>query len=145
MDIVIRYIFKHRFSGNIEIKKYSTSQLEAWGAKKLSPCFNETDYELIARNLFTGLVDKNGVWIYEGDILKRTVTIVMYGTGKPPEDIDEYLEVQYREEYAGFFIGERSLFAYVDTIIDVDTRCSCTKAEVVGNIYQNTDLLESAQ
>ncbi|MCY7572329.1 YopX family protein [Bacillus pumilus] len=91
---------------------------------------------------FTGLRDKNDVEIYEGDILKRTVTIVIYGTGKPPEDIDEYLEVQYREDYAGFFIGERSLFAYVDTTIDVDTRCSCTKAEVVGNIYQNPNLLK---
>ncbi|MGN7489452.1 hypothetical protein [Bacillus altitudinis] len=33
MDIIIRYVFKHRFSGNIEIKKYSTSQLEAQAAK----------------------------------------------------------------------------------------------------------------
>lgn len=29
----------------------------------------------------------------------------------------------------------------LDTTIDVDTRCSCTKAEVVGNIYENPELL----
>ncbi|MDV5127019.1 YopX family protein [Bacillus amyloliquefaciens] len=92
---------------------------------------------------YTGLKDKNGREICEGDILKRTVTVVMYGSGKPPKDIDEYLEVEYREDYAGFYIGERPLFAYVDNTRDVDTGCRCTEAEVTGNIYENPELLES--
>lgn len=87
--------------------------------------------------------DKNGREIYEGDILKRTVTVVMYGSGKPPEDIDEYLKVEYRKDYAGFYIGERPLFAYVDNTRDVDTGCRFTKAEVIGNIYEDPELLES--
>lgn len=94
---------------------------------------------------YTGLKDANGREIYEGDILKRTVTVVMYGSGKPPEDIDEYMKVEYREDYAGFYIGERPLFAYVDNTRDVDTGSRCTKAEVIGNIYEDPQLLESAE
>ncbi|UNE49926.1 hypothetical protein F5K02_03290 [Bacillus amyloliquefaciens] len=93
---------------------------------------------------FTGLKDRNGREIYEGDILKRTVTIIVYGLGKPPEDIVEYMKVEYREDYAGFFIGERPLFDYVDNTHDVDTGCRCTKPEVISNIYEDPELLEAS-
>ncbi|WP_340639563.1 YopX family protein [Bacillus atrophaeus] len=93
----------------------------------------------------TGLKDKNGNMIYEGDILKRTVTVVLIDSGKPPKDIVEYMKVEYREDYAGFFIGERPLLAYVDNTHDVDTGCRCTKPEVIDNINRNPELLEGAE
>lgn len=86
--------------------------------------------------------DWKGHDIFEGDILKRVVTVVVYGSGKPPEDVVEYLKVEYREDYAGFFVGERPLFAYVDNTHDVDTGCRCTKPVVVGNIFENPEFLK---
>ncbi|PGC67582.1 YopX family protein [Bacillus safensis] len=130
MDIVIRYIFKHRFSGNIEIKKYSTSQLEAQEAKKLSPCFYEADYELIARNLFTGLKDKNGIEIYEWDVLK--VISAYYGH-------EIIATVKYENSLASFVFetGEDQGYSRIDA--------SFKGVEVIGNIYQKPDLLEEAR
>ncbi|MCY9198106.1 YopX family protein [Bacillus atrophaeus] len=89
-----------------------------------------------------GVKDPNGQKIYDGDILKRTVTVVLYGSGKPPEDVVEYLKVEYRDEYAGFFIGESPLFNYIDNTYDVDTGCRCTKPIIVGNIFENPEFLK---
>ncbi|MEK5328712.1 YopX family protein [Bacillus sp. FSL W8-0006] len=129
MDIVIRYVFKHRATGNIEIKKYSTSQLEAQAAKKLSPCFDETEYEMIARNLFTGLKDSEGVEIYEGDVVQ----------GAPRyQREDEIILIEQKVSFLKgcYMFGNWNAHEYFNKHQHI---------EVVGNIYEDPDLLEEAQ
>ncbi|MGD6977777.1 YopX family protein [Bacillus altitudinis] len=142
MDIFIRYVFKHRATGNIEIKEYSTSQLEAWGAKKLSPCFDATEYELITRNLFTGLKDSEGNEIYGGDVILITYDEAF-------SELPYYIgEVNFRadDNYPAF-----DLLPWIDCEMNAlswlksESDPSVKSYEVIGNIYQNPDLLEGAE
>lgn len=69
-EIKVRYTFKHVFTGNIEKKVYTLSQLEEKNAWELSPCFNVGfGYKLIARDEYTGEKDVYGENIYENDIV----------------------------------------------------------------------------
>lgn len=83
----------------------------------------------------TGLKDANGKEIYEGDILATSSKI----GGKL---ITDYLKVDWREDYTGFFCGETQLFACLSEW-DNDIKYPQTFPEIVGNVHTNPELLEA--
>lgn len=82
----------------------------------------------------TGLKDANGTEIYEGDILATSSKI----GGKL---ITDYLKVDWREDYTGFFCGEKPLYACLSEW-DNDIKYPQAFPEIVGNAHENPELLE---
>ena len=80
---------------------------------------------------YTGLKDKNGVDIYEGDILK----VRFYNPNRKdgPAVWYEYLKVVYYEELAQFVTLDKD---------DLDNYIFPERSMVIGNIYDNPELLE---
>ncbi|WP_085523875.1 YopX family protein [Tuberibacillus sp. Marseille-P3662] len=120
-NIKFRYIVRHKASGNIETKHYFLSQIEERPLKELSPAFL-ADYELLSRDQYTGLRDKNGVEVYEGDVLDCNggIAVVFYSKRF----------VSYKLHFYSPFEQEQPFYFW-----DLE-------GFVIGNVYENPELLE---
>ena len=76
----------------------------------------------------TGLKDKNGKEIYEGDILKLFHHYDTYGK----KSVDEYLILEVVWRNGGFEIGGGYIFC----------QDGADTWEVIGNVYENPELLK---
>ena len=88
------------------------------GSYTISPEF--VSYELMQ---FTGITDRNGVEIYEGDVLKFDGSIIGAVTFEAAEFI------------VGKGVNARALCAIAHIADEV--------LEIIGNIYENPELLEA--
>ena len=82
----------------------------------------------------TGLKDKNGELIWENDIVKRN--FYLYSSEAKYEERENCGIVKYDKEYARFGY-QCSVFAMLSESKKHDT------IEVIGNIFDNPELLES--
>lgn len=136
-----RYTFKHVVTGNIEQKIYTLSQLEERTAKELSPCFNaEFGYKLIGRDDFTGLKDKYGTEIYEGDIVKthNQNNVVEYEQGT------FRIKGLHHDEYERTYVAIS--YYLIDSTIPTASHSRydgiTTSLGVIGSVYENQELMK---
>lgn len=120
-ELKFRYRLKECKTGRIFSRAFSIIDIEN---RAFTPNpFGSWDYEILSRDLFTGLHDKNGKEIWEGDILKHDNPNFGYG-----EPVPEYLYSPLRE--LSYLYGD-------DCWIGI-----CQMGEVIGNIYENPELIK---
>lgn len=90
------------------------------------------DSEVWGLEQYTGLKDKNGKEIYEGDILWWEHYYGMTG-----ENVESTAKVYWEEKDASFVVGD--WFEPLGHLVDED------EIEVIGNIHENPELLERGE
>lgn len=125
-DIKFRYVWRRREDDHVYMTIVSLAGVEEQQGELRAMLDNEL-WELASRDQFTGLVDKNGVEIYEGDIVHLQST---YETDDP---VDLNTEVMFRE---GLFV-----LGFHEMQIRGFTREGNWDGEVIGNIHENAELM----
>jgi len=87
-------------------------------------------------NQFTGLKDKNGKDIYAGDILQFNSPII--------ERLKEIAEVFWNDKYCSFEVRGKDVADCLNKNLGIYIKRLKDKPqfEVIGNIYENAELLE---
>lgn len=89
---------------------------------------------------YTGLKDKNGHKIFEGDILKMHSHVVLYGSDLN-KWVDDYSPITW-DKSMGAFTYQGELLAYQLYAGTQQDGIYHDALELVGNIYENPELLE---
>ena len=77
----------------------------------------------------TGFIDKNGKEIEHGDILKT--------------EFEDVFSIKFNNVYGFYAIKDDVRRYFAEEDLDYELRETLSKSEVIGNIYENEDLLEN--
>lgn len=130
-EIKFSYIYQHDDTGRISNKIFDIHEIEL---KLMGECFIER-YTLITRRQYTGLKDKNGVEIYEGDIVVyddtpyNAHTSILTGIIKMENLSFKLISIKPDS------LGYRKMLIGNDDFFNI-------KSKVIGNIYENPELLK---
>ena len=104
-----------------------------WGTTNGAPNMIEVDPSTVGQ--YTGLTDKNGKKIFEGDIVRHGYTC-KYSDGKTA-DFYSNMPVSFSNHYGGWIVG-------VQGILTIKT-VQKYNIEVIGNVHDNPELLGGAE
>ena len=110
----------------VESIRFDTKVVEIYDEEASRYCY--CDFDEVEFIYGTGLMDKNGKEIEHGDILKT--------------DFEDVFTIKFHSVYGFYAVNEDEKCWFADGIED-GIEGILPKYEVIGNIYENKDLMEA--
>ena len=109
----------------VESTRFDTKVVEVYDEDKSR--YRYCDFDEVEFIYGTGFIDKNGKEIEHGDILKT--------------EFEDVFTIEFHNFYGFCAVDEDEKYYFAEETED-DLRETLSKTEVIGNIYENKDLLE---